>query len=119
MRDMHDATWQAIDAPDDGAATTFTLLVGGENTEGFVVRHQSRLHAYLNRCPHTGSPLDWVPGRFFSDNGETLVCHTHGALFAADNGSCLSGPCPHGLTPLPLHEQNGTVFVPCALDTPE
>ncbi|OIO69478.1 MAG: hypothetical protein COW19_06175 [Zetaproteobacteria bacterium CG12_big_fil_rev_8_21_14_0_65_55_1124] len=116
---MQDQTWQAIEIPDEGGATVFTLSIAGAREEGFVVRTRGKLHAYINRCPHNGSTLDWMPGRFFSEDGEVLVCQTHGALFAPDSGTCLSGPCPRGLTPLPLREEEGQLFVPSILDAVE
>jgi len=116
---MRPQAWQHINAPDEGMATVFPLLIAGACEEGFVIRTRGTLHAYINRCPHTGTTLDWVPGRFFSDDGELLLCQTHGALFAPDSGTCLSGPCPTGLTPLPLREKAGKLFVPSILNTVE
>jgi len=118
IQDMQ-STWQAIDAPDEGGATTFTLHAAKSGQEGFAVRYRGRLYAYVNRCPHAGSPLDWVPGRFFSGDGKLLVCQTHGACFSPDSGACLSGPCLSGLTALPLREEEGRLFVPCRLDERE
>ncbi len=116
---MQQQTWQTIEIPDEGGATVFTLRIAGATEEGFVVRSAGRLFAYINRCPHNGSTLDWVPGRFFSEDGEALVCQTHGALFAPDSGACLSGPCPRGLTPLALREEKGKLLVPAMLDVVE
>jgi len=93
------------------------LYIAGRKEEGFVVRATGQLHAYLNRCPHTGTTLDWVPGRFFSADGKMLVCQTHGALFAPLGGACLHGPCPTGLTQLPLREIENKLLVPVRLDS--
>jgi len=115
---MHTSTWQRIDRPDEGCATRFPLSINGSNSEGFAIRSGNHLFAYINSCPHNGSPLDWVPGRFFSEDGELLVCQTHGALFAPDSGACLAGPCPHGLSTLPVREEkNGFLFVPAVITT--
>ncbi|HCS14000.1 MAG: hypothetical protein COS82_08130 [Zetaproteobacteria bacterium CG06_land_8_20_14_3_00_59_53] len=110
--------WQTIEAPDEGCANRFPLSVAGACDEGFVVRFHSGLFAYINRCPHNGSPLDWVPERFFSEDGELLVCQTHGALFAPGSGACLAGPCPRGLSVLPLREEGGRLYVPAGIDNP-
>jgi len=107
--------WQSIEAPEEGSACTFSLHIAGAPAEGFVLRFKDRLHAYINRCPHAGSTLDWVPGRFFSPDGKMLLCQTHGAMFAPDDGACLAGPCPQGLTPLPLKEQDNGLLVPLRL----
>jgi len=53
------------------------------------------LHCYLNRCPHRGTELDWIPGRFLDPAGQHLQCATHGALFDMVSGVCIAGPC-HG-----------------------
>ncbi len=116
MRCMQVLSWQLIDAPQEGGAGSFTLSISGVKDEGFVLRFAGKLYAYLNRCPHNGSPLDWVPGRFFSEDGEVLFCQTHGAMFAPDSGVCLAGPCPHGLTPLPLCEKAEGLFAPSRVD---
>jgi nitrite reductase/ring-hydroxylating ferredoxin subunit len=113
---MQEQAWQSIKTPGEGEATVFTLHIAGTREEGFVIRSAGHLHAYLNRCPHNGSTLDWVPGRFFSEDGEALVCQTHGALFAPGSGDCLAGPCPTGLTRLPLREESGHLLVPAILD---
>ena len=56
--------------------------------------HGGAHHAYVNRCPHAGTPLDWWPNEFFTEDGQYLICATHGAVFAPDSGVCLEGPCP-------------------------
>lgn len=108
-------SWQRIEAPEEGTAEAFEFDMAGNRQPGFVVRHRGRLYAYLNRCPHNGSTLDWVPGQFFSEDGENLVCQTHGALFAPDSGNCLYGPCPGALSALPLREEGGSLLVPASL----
>jgi len=69
----------------------FTLVPGGAG--GFAVRHGGAVRAYVNRCPHMGTELDWQPGEFFEESGLYLVCATHGALFEPATGLCVAGPC--------------------------
>ena len=59
----------------------------------FVVRQGRRVHGYVNSCPHSGTPLDWVEDRFISADSGLILCATHGAQFAIADGECLSGPC--------------------------
>ena len=66
---------------------------GGDPFEVFVVREGQRVFAYHNVCPHTGSPLDWQPDDFLSEDGCHIMCHTHGALFEIADGFCIAGPC--------------------------
>jgi len=113
--------WQKILRPDEGRAVCFDLQVSmplsdGTSMEmseqGFVICFQGELRAWRNHCPHAGSPLDWIPGQFFSEDGKTVVCHTHHAVFEPLSGECVAGPCPRGLYPLPIRSLNGEVEVP-------
>lgn len=65
----------------------------GEVIPAFVVAFDGRYFAYLNRCGHIAVQLDYQPGEFFGDDGQTLICATHGAEYAPDTGACLGGPC--------------------------
>lgn len=60
---------------------------------GFVVRDGEDIYAYVNRCPHNGSRLDWVSGNLFDESGDYLICATHGAVFEPNTGKCVNGPC--------------------------
>jgi nitrite reductase/ring-hydroxylating ferredoxin subunit len=40
-----------------------------------------------------GTPLDWKPDDFMSEDGDHIMCHTHGALFEIEDGFCVAGPC--------------------------
>jgi len=66
---------------------------GPKATEALLVRFEGEVHAYVNVCPHVGTPLDWMPNEFFDAEGRRLMCRTHGALFDPSNGDCLAGPC--------------------------
>lgn len=59
----------------------------------FVVRRGDRAFAYVNRCPHAGHPLDWLPNRFLNADESLIQCASHGALFTLDAGHCVVGPC--------------------------
>jgi len=78
---------------DGGVAVRFSIEFDGRALPAFVVAYDGEVHAYVNRCPHQGTELDWQPGQMFDDSGLYLVCATHGALFAADSGRCVGGPC--------------------------
>ena len=68
-----------------------------------MVRKHGKLFGYINRCPHTGAPLDWNPDQFLDADGAYILCATHGALFEIDSGLCVYGPCINQrLEPLPL-----------------
>ena len=103
-------------AADLGPGTTakLRLTCGGRSLEGFLVNHQGIYHAYVNRCPHVGTPLDLWPNEFLSVDGRVFVCSTHGALFEPDSGYCVSGPCSgDALTPLAVRRDGEDVVVSC------
>ncbi len=119
--------WQSIAKPGEGGAVCFDLqaehrMHNGQiieaSEQGFVVCFEGKLRAWRNNCPHAGSPLDWIPGQFFSDDGKQLICHTHGASFDPLSGDCRSGPCDHGLYPLPMREHVDGVEVPFRIAAP-
>ena len=58
-----------------------------------ALHRDGQFHVYRNRCPHLGTPLNWLPDRFMDPDGALLQCSTHGALFLPHNGLCISGPC--------------------------
>lgn len=77
-----------------------------------LVRRGDAIYAYENRCPHRGTSLDWLPGRFMSADGELLQCATHGALFRVEDGLCVSGPCvQQHLTALRIERVDGEVWL--------
>lgn len=59
----------------------------------FVVRQGLHAFAYVNRCPHAGHPLDWLPDRFLNADESLIQCASHGALFTLESGHCVVGPC--------------------------
>jgi nitrite reductase/ring-hydroxylating ferredoxin subunit len=95
-----------------GKGVRFTLASQGGEERGFAVRHYGRVCAFVNRCPHLGTELDWQPGEFFEESGLYLVCSTHGAIFEPATGFCVAGPCRGAsLEPLQVREQGGEVFL--------
>jgi nitrite reductase/ring-hydroxylating ferredoxin subunit len=111
MSDLHAWSAPAAEVP-PGAAAKFPVSWRGAKVEGFVVNFDGRYHAYVNRCAHAGTPLDWWPNEFFTDDGRLLICATHGALFEPDSGRCAGGPCGgSALWPLAVRVEDGQVIV--------
>lgn len=95
-----------------GTGVRFSLGGGEGAATGFAVRHGGAVHAFVNRCPHMGTELDWQPGEFFEMSGVYLVCATHGALFEPATGLCVAGPCKGAsLETLRTREQDGRVLL--------
>lgn len=95
-----------------GKGIRFALRSQSGAEKGFAVRHRGTAFAYVNRCPHMGTELDWQPGEFFEESGLYLACSTHGALFEPGNGFCVAGPCQGAsLERLEIRERDGEVLL--------
>ena len=77
----------------EGDARGFVFGKGVSRRELVVVRHRDVVLAYVNSCPHQGTPLETFPDKFLNEDGSLLVCSTHGARFRVEDGVCVSGPC--------------------------
>jgi nitrite reductase/ring-hydroxylating ferredoxin subunit len=77
----------------EGGGRGFRFGSGPDLLMVFVVRREGVLSAYENACPHMGTPLNFLPDRFFDRTGQHLLCATHGALFRVADGFCIEGPC--------------------------
>lgn len=98
-----------------GVRFTVEGPAGVENA--FAIRHLGQIHAYVNRCPHMGTELDWQPGEFFEESRLYLICSTHGAIFEPHNGFCVAGPCGGAsLRKIETGERDGQVYLHRAPD---
>ena len=78
----------------------------------FVVNHDGRYRADVNRYPHVGTPLDLWPNEFFTEDGREPICSTHGPRYEPLSGRCTAGPCVGDrLTALPLALDGATIVV--------
>lgn len=97
---------------ESGKGVRFSVEHEGEAASAFVVRFNGQVHAYLNSCAHIPVELDWMEGEFFDDSGVYLICSTHGAIYAPENGVCLEGPCSgKSLIKLPIEEREGKIYL--------
>jgi nitrite reductase/ring-hydroxylating ferredoxin subunit len=116
FRAMSDrAEWRCVAADlAPGHTRKFRLDADGRRVHGFVVNHDGTFHAFVNRCPHVGTPLDLWPNEFYTDDGRDLICSTHGAIFEPLSGQCTIGPCAgDALRPLPLRRDGDSLVVTC------
>ena len=96
----------------EGAARGFRFGSGADLEALLVVRKAGALYAYVNSCPHLGTPLDFLPDRFLDRDGEHLLCATHGARFRIADGYCTDGPCfGKSLRPLPIRVEAGDILL--------
>lgn len=104
-----------LDQFPDGASQALQIPIQHEKLEALVVRQGEHLFAYLNRCPHTGAPLNWNEHQFLTRDAAWIQCAMHGALFNISTGQCVAGPCAGDqLYRLSLVEKNGEWFVEVA-----
>ncbi len=102
----------ALNDLDDPGAREFLLGDEKSGTQGFVVRHEDKVFAYVNCCPHAGAMLNWGPGKFLTRDGALIMCSMHGANFLPSTGLCVAGPCKgRSLQPLRVEVVNDYVMV--------
>ncbi|OJU91737.1 MAG: 2Fe-2S ferredoxin [Burkholderiales bacterium 66-5] len=98
------------DLAEGGTGVAFGVVYRGEKLRAFAVRWQGQVQAYLNRCTHVWTELDYREGHFFDITGQLLVCATHGAVFEPDTGCCVGGPGRGPLTRITTTEEAGKVY---------
>jgi nitrite reductase/ring-hydroxylating ferredoxin subunit len=95
----------------------FTVGEGDWPLRGFIVKTAGGIAAYVNYCPHAGHPLNIRPDRFLTPDRNLILCCSHGALFARDNGFCIAGPCQgQSLTAIPVNVVSGYVLLADGVD---
>ena len=96
----------------DGGTHALTVEGGAGPRDVFLHRKADVVRAFENACPHLGTPLDWAPGNFLSEDGTHFVCATHGARFELEDGRCTFGPClGDSLTAIPAEIRDGVVHL--------
>ncbi len=97
-----------------GSVKKFWLICKKYRVDAFLINHQGKFYAYVNRCRHMSTPLDFIRYQFFAPDGRHLICLTHGALYEPDTGLCVDGPCKGlSLYKLPVLVTEGAVLVGC------
>lgn len=92
-------------------ALLFDVLLWGEAVRAFALRFDGRPVAYVNRCAHVPTEMDWQPGQFLDDSREWIVCSIHGALYRPADGRCVGGPCRGArLIAIRVQERQGKVY---------
>ena len=101
-----------------GRAVVFDVLHFREPARAFALRFEGRVVAYLNRCVHVPTELDWQPGEFLDGGREFIICAIHGASYAPHTGRCIGGPCGQGrLLAIEILERDGGVWWQPTRDT--
>jgi nitrite reductase/ring-hydroxylating ferredoxin subunit len=93
-------------------ARGFTIKTKTSQINIIVLKISHKVYLYENRCPHVGTPLDWVPDQFLDESQSLIQCATHGALFRPDNGYCLAGPCKgQSLKTIPFQIRDNNIYI--------
>ena len=101
-----------------GQAFVFDVLQWGEPARAFVLRYDGQVVAYLNRCLHVPTEMDWQYGEFLDGDKEFIMCSIHGAVYEPRTGRCAGGPCGRGkLTAIDAFERDGQVYWTPSRDT--
>jgi len=80
--------------------------------EGFLAWYEGQIRGYENRCKHLPLPLDYGDGQFFTRDGLSFICQTHGAVYEPLTGKCTAGPCAGAeLKMLPIAVENGEIYL--------
>ncbi len=99
------------DLAERGKAVVFDVRHFREPARAFALRFEGRVVAYLNRCVHVPTEMDWQEGEFLDMNREFIMCSIHGAVYEPLGGHCVGGPCGRGrLTSLRVEEEGGQVY---------
>ena len=99
------------DLQEAGRGHVFDVLEYGAPARAFALRFEGRVVAYLNRCLHVPTEMDWQPGEFLDADRRWIVCSIHGAHYEPADGRCVGGPCGRGrLTAIRVEERGGEVY---------
>jgi nitrite reductase/ring-hydroxylating ferredoxin subunit len=108
----------ALTELDDPDSRAFTIGRGDWPLRGLVVRRGAEVHAYVNRCPHAGHPLNLQPHEFLTPDRSLVLCRSHGALFEISTGLCIAGPCTGSrLRRVPVEVVAGYVLLATGVDS--
>lgn len=94
-----------------GTAWVWDVVEWGRPARAFALRFDGGVRAYINRCLHVPTEMDWQPGEFLDSDKRVIICSLHGASYEPTSGRCASGPCGRGsLKPIRTAEIAGTVY---------
>jgi len=102
---------ESADLQNGGTSVLFDVIEWRQPATAFAVRYDNGVVAYLNRCAHVPTQLDWQPGEFWDQERRFLICAVHGALYDPPSGLCVMGPCAgKSLAKITLQEHDGKVY---------
>ncbi len=101
----------ATDLTERGRAFVWDVMLWGRPARAFALRFDGKPVAYLNRCVHVPTEMDWQEGEFLDVDRRWILCSIHGAAYEPSDGRCVGGPCGRGkLTTVRVQERDGQVY---------
>jgi len=102
---------RSVELAERGRAHVWGVLLYRQPARAFALRFDGRVVAYINRCAHVPTELDWQPGEFLDDSKRWVLCSIHGAVYEPADGRCAGGPCGRGrLMAITADESDGQVY---------
>ena len=96
---------------ESGKACVFDVMLWRRPARAFALRFEGRVVAYLNRCAHVPTEMDWQPGEFLDADRRFILCSMHGAVYEPTTGQCIAGPCAGArLMAIAVVERAGQVY---------
>jgi nitrite reductase/ring-hydroxylating ferredoxin subunit len=95
----------------DGGGREWVRGAGETALRVLLLRRETTVWGYLNRCPHFSLPLNYEPDTFCTYDAQSVMCAHHSAMFRFDDGACYDGPClGHRLMAVPVRCDGESVF---------
>ncbi len=105
------ALCEAAELQEKGKAIVWDVLEYRRPARAFALRFEGQVRAYMNRCLHVPTEMDWQPGEFLDMEKRVILCSIHGAAYEPTDGRCVGGPCGRGrLTAIRTEERDGQVY---------
>jgi len=94
-----------------GKACVFDVMLWHRPARAFALRFEGRVVAYMNRCAHVPTEMEWQPGEFLDADRRFILCGVHGAVYEPTTGQCIAGPCAGArLMAVAVVERAGQVY---------
>lgn len=94
-----------------GRAKVWNVQLWRGAATAFALRFDGQVVAYVNRCAHVPTEMDWQPGEFLDMDRRWILCSIHGAAYEPADGRCVGGPCGRQrLIAIATEERDGQVY---------
>ena len=101
----------SVELEEKGRAVVWDVVEWRRPARAFALRFDGEVRAYMNRCSHVPTEMDWQPGEFLDIEKRYILCSIHGAAYEPSDGRCIGGPCGRGrLTAIRTEERDGQVY---------